>query len=218
MQRSLRHYLTESELKDYQPQILKVDNQELIQAEIDIDNIIAVFYQGTFSRAYKHDVVFQNCEFQGQTATIGGMSSQSDGLYNRVLVEILEGTNKGSRYLIKEQIGATVTFYEDTKLNENAPVRVFQLAKLPFSKDVVTYNSKYTKLIDENVKQAVAYQYVHRVNNPDLFSARHVISSESLNGEDYSFTYDTKKPMSMKERISPQALYILDFLIPQTTF
>lgn len=216
---SLRRYLTEAQLKEYQPSVLVVDNNVLIEAEKDIDNILADNVYGSYRKAVATTHIYDSCTFSNNTATLSNFSA-SDGYYDRVVVEVISGNNTGSRFLVNTQAGNTLTFFEATSLTETTAVKIYQYAKAPFQKDFNSYTasggSKWSKAIDERIREATAYQYVYRINNAGAVNVHNVIEREDLQGEDYSFSYDTEASMSIQERISPQAWDILGTLTVQS--
>jgi len=212
---SLRRYLTPIQLQEYQPSVTTVNNNVLIEAEKDIDNIIANFATGDYRKAFIGNQVFNNAVFDGQTVTVNDLRA-TEGTYSRVVVELLSGSNIGARFLVQSQLGNELTFFETSGITGTFAIKVYQLAKAPFYKDYNAFNNKYSKSIDELVKEAVAYQYVYRVDNSASMNIKYPVASESLQGENYSFNYNTNEPLSIRQRISPQAWDILGFLTVQS--
>lgn len=212
---NLRRYLTEEELQDYQPTISSVDTNVLIAAEEDIDNVLPFNFEGAYSKAYFGETIYGECIISNTTAVLSNFSAM-DGYLSRTTLEILSGDNLGARLAIKSQVGTTLTFWEPSGITGTVACKIWQFAKCPFTKDIYNYDSTIAKLVDERIKVAVALQYVYRIVNANGLDVKFPVKSESLNGENYSFNYDTTSQMSILERISPQALDVIRPLIPKS--
>ena len=210
---NLRNYLTPAELQEYPPTLITVNNNILIRAEQDIDNIIATFTRGAYKKAIAGSTIYEVCAIDGFNATLQGFNG-GNGYLSRTVLEILSGTQAGTRYFISAQAGNILTLSTDTALDATVAVKIYQFGKLPFSKDNNYLNNNFYKVIDQRVKEAVSYQYVYRTEND--VDTKYPVDSYSVNGENYSESYSVKEDNTIRERISPQALDILDFLTTQS--
>ena len=210
---SLRKYLTQAQLQEYQPDIDIVDESVLLKAEIDIDNAIASFYQGNFRKALPNTLFFDNCVFTGQTVTITDFIN-SNGYLSKAVIEIVSGANSESRFYINSQVANVLTLDVDTGLTETNTCKIYQLAKAPFVGDMHISSDTIYKTISEKIKEAVAYQYVFRLKND--FDNMFAQTTYSVSGASYSESFDTDKTLSAKDRISPQAYDLIDYLTIQT--
>lgn len=214
---SLRQYLTSSELQEYEPSVESVDTNILIKAEQDIDNALANFANGWFSKAFNIIQEFNECTFSGVNGTISNFNAE-DGYLSRTVCEIVSGAKSGKRFFITSQTGSVITLSSNPSITGTVAIKVYQLAKAPFVKDKNSYSqsgvNKTSKVIDERIKEAVALQYVYRRDN-DL-DVKYKVKGYSVNGADYSETFDVGSPMSIKERISPQAWDIISSLTVQS--
>jgi hypothetical protein len=164
---SLRRYLTFEQLQGYQPSVVVEDNNILIEAEKDIDNII------------------------------------------------LSGANTGSRFAIRSNTSNVLTYFDTNALSTGTEaVKIYQFGKCPMIKDKNYIGSNYNKTISEQIKEAVAYQYVFRTEND--INVKNPVTSYSVSQDSYSEHFAVDKPLSITERISPQAMDILGGLTIQT--
>lgn len=214
-QQSLRRYLTENELQE-RVTVTTFNLQTLIQAEIDIDNIIADFFQGSFRKALITESKFDSVVINSNTATITALNSQNE-YYSRTVLEVLTGTHSGSRFAVQSQSNQTLTFWESSELtNVVCSVRLYQLAKAPFYKDFGLRDNIYYKVIDERVKEAVALQYFYRQENPEIFGSNYPVKNYSVSKDSYSENYDTARRTGLIDRIHPDAYSVLESLTVQS--
>lgn len=212
---SLRRYLTATQLQEYQPSITTVDNNTLIDAEIEVDLAIASFLENGYSKAFKNDDIYNNCLVNASTVTIPDFSF-NDGYLSKTVVEILSGANSGSCFFVDSQTSNVLTLIETSGLtNVTCDIRVYQLAKAPFAKDCVLTNNKYYKVLDERVKQAVAYQYVYLTEENAVNT--YAQTGYSVNGANYSENYDTSKKTTIVDRLNPKVLDVLGYLTIQSS-
>lgn len=189
----------------------------LIEAEKDIDNVLASFTRGNFRPAIVGYTQYDTCNITNATASIDRMQV-TDGYFDKTVLEILSGDNVGKRFAVKTQAGTTLNFWETTSLTDTVAVKIFQLAKAPFYKDfnsfVSSSTTKYSKSIDERIKEATAYQYVYRVNND--MNVKYPVKDYQVDKASYQESYATDEPLSIRERMSPQAMDILAELTIQS--
>jgi len=190
--------------------------QTLIQAENDIDNLLARFFQGAFRKAIVTNYKYDTCLINASSATVTGLSAD-DGYYSKTVLEILSGANSGKRFAVKSQTSNVLTLYETSGLtNVTASVRIYQLAKAPFAKDMVSSNSTWNKIIDERIKEAVALQYDFREANPILFGSNYPVKEYQVSKDSYSEKYDTTSKAGLIDRIHPDAYELLKSLTTQS--
>jgi len=213
---SLRRYLTHAQLQEYEPSIVTVDNDVLINAEQDIDNVIANFYQGSFRKSFNRIDFYQDVILTSTTATISSVNLTPGQLAYTVL-EIISGANAGTRLAIQSNTENVITYFDTNALSTGTEnVKIYQFGKSPFHNpnDENHAWGSYNKSISEQIKQAVAYQYIFRLEND--INVKNPVSSYSVSKDSYSEVYAVDKPLSITERISPQAIDILGGLIIQT--
>jgi hypothetical protein len=211
---SLRRYLTFEQLQGYQPSVVVEDNNILIEAEKDIDNIIANFYQGVFRKSFYTTLFFESVTLTPTTATISS-SNFTNGELAYTVLEILSGANTGSRFAIRSNTSNVLTYFDTNALSTGTEaVKIYQFGKCPMIKDKNYIGSNYNKTISEQIKEAVAYQYVFRTEND--INVKNPVTSYSVSQDSYSEHFAVDKPLSITERISPQAMDILGGLTIQT--
>jgi hypothetical protein len=193
------------------------DNDLLIKAEIDIDNIIANFYQGAFSKQFKGFETFESTKvvLTTTTATISDITV-SNGYYAYTTLEILSGSNSGVKLAVKNNTNNVLTFFNtNTGITGSETIKIYQTGKAPFYCDTNYLENTYFKSIDARIKDAVAFQYVFREKNKDLDQNK-ATTGYRVSQDEYSENFDTSIKNSITDRISPQALDILQSLTSQT--
>lgn len=197
--------------------ISSFDNEILIKAEIDVDNIIANFYQGAFSKFFLGSYTFESTDvvLTTTTATISNYTT-INGYFAYTTLEILSGTNSGVRLAVKNNTNNVLTFFDtNTGITGSPTIKIYQLAKAPFYCDTDLLEDIYFKTINERIKEAVAFQYVFRSKKKELDELK-AVSSYNVSSDSYSENFDTSKEITIKERFSPQALDVLGSLAVQS--
>lgn len=186
------------------------DNQTLIKAELDIDNAIANFYQGGFSKALitknSYEITLTNT-----TATIINKTFQ-DGYFSKTVVQLLGEEDKV--FFVKSSVNNVLTFQDSQDLDGTYVALIYQLAKAPFYKDKFYKNNTIYKTIDNKIKEAVAIQYQYLSENSS--TERYPISGYSVDGEDYSERYNTDKMTTSIDRLDPRAYDLIAHLTVQS--
>lgn len=215
MQQSLRRYLTKTELQE-RSNISSVDTLTLIQAEQDIDNILATRYQGYYRQFLVYEHIFDNITLTATTATLNGATA-TNGYFAYTTLEILSGNFAGNKYAVKNNTNNVLTFWDtNTGLTGNAIGKVYQTGKAPFDGGSLYTSNTYFKSIDERIKQAVAFQYEFRNKNSKMFEKIYSTTSYLVDQDRYSENFDTQNKITIEQRISPQAIDILEGLTSQT--
>lgn len=197
--------------------ISSFDNEILIKAEIDVDNMIANFYQGAFSKFFLGSYTFESTDVVLTTtkATISNYTT-TNGYFAYTVLEILSGANAGVRLAVKNNTNNVLTFFDtNTGITGSEAIKIYQLAKAPFYSDTDLVEDTYFKTINEKIKEAVAFQYVFRSRKQELDELK-AVSSYNVSSDSYSENYDTGKEITIKERFSPQALDVLGSLAIQS--
>ena len=207
---SLRRYLSAQELQDRRPNVAEVNLQTLEQAELDIDKIIASFYESVFCKAYSQRTVV-SATISGATITLTGNNLTNGHLAFTVVV--IAETNKS--FAVLNNVGNVLTLESTTGITGVKDIVIYQLGAFPMVKDVIHVPSQTYKTITEEVKEAVACQYMFRLSNPNL-NARYATISYSVSGGSYSSTFDPNSPLSNFERVSTEALDLLRHYTTQT--
>jgi len=215
---SLRKYLTAGQLLEINPLLVSIDNSVLIQAEIDIDNIIASHLQGAFSQYFTGFSLYNSTSvvLTSTGATITGLNL-SDGFLAYTTLEIVSGANAGSRFLIKSNINGVLTYFDTDSLSTGSEaVKIYQIGKCPMLRDVNGINNIIYKSIHQDIKEAVALQYEFRIKNAGSIDNQYASTSYSVSGDSFSENFNPTLQNSIRERISPQAFDILNYLTAQS--
>lgn len=212
--KNLRNYLPINQLADY-IDVESIDNTALVNAERDIDNLCALFYQGINRPAVYYPYFVNNLSINNNQATTSEVLSPS-GYFSLTVLEVLSGTNKGLRIFIDDSNlsnNQTILSFSDVNINETGlKAKLHQVAKFPRVADTSIIDGGYQKTIPEFLKEAVAYQYEFRSNNPDSFNNVNQLKSYSVDKESFSETFDTtsKKATDIEDLIAPATRSILD--------
>lgn len=212
---SLRKYLLATEYSNYN--LTDVDTYTLIQAEQDVDNLVANNYRGPQVKKYGGYEIEDNVTLTTTTATLPN-STATDGYYSYMVLEILTGANKGLKIPIQSSVNNVLTFFStQAGLSGTVSVNIYQYGKFPMFQDCKDLTNIIYKPIIPQVKQAVAEQYKFRIANPDLFNSQtKVVSGYSVNGANYSENYAVGKNgvdhVSPKDLVAPVVFQLLDDL------
>lgn len=210
---SLRRYLLETEFADYN--LADVDNYVLIQAERDIDNAVANFYQGSLAKFFLGTEIQDNVTLTTTTATLGN-AQPSDNFYSYTVLEVMTGANASKKIAIQSNASNVLTFFDtQAGLSGNVSVRVYQSGKFPMYRDTESLTNAFYKTIRQEIKQAIAEQYRFRLANPDLFANQtKVQSSYSTSASSWSESFATGKNgvdrISIRDLTAPIAMQILE--------
>jgi len=215
MIQSLRRYLTKEELENY---IILEDDfsiENLRKAEIEIDNAIAVYYEGGNQKSINKKIIVENSKVTlNATTCIITDFSYDNGYFINSVLEILSGANYGKRIFIKTDVKVddthTLTFFDaDVGLAGSENIQLFQIAKFPRIFDCSVVDSNIYKSIPEFIKEAVANQYEWRLKNLDKIENTQLRTSYSVARDSYSESFGGGR-LSSVDRISPIAMDILD--------
>jgi hypothetical protein len=210
---SYRRYLTTAELSDY----ISVDTPDILtlrQAEIDIDSVIPIFYQrGNRKFIYNPYDIPTLTIVDNNSATTTDLPNQS-GFFSKTVLEILSGANAGTKIFISEANVAgnttTLTFADTQSLTVGVVVaKIYQIAKFPRLIDYQLSNSIYYKTIPEFIKEAVAYQYQFRADNPAIFNITGKVTEAEVDQDQARVKFGDQS-RTKKDLISPVAWDILD--------
>lgn len=209
---SLRKYLkNQSELITYTGTLTNFDPDQLVRAERDIDKVVGVFYQGPNRKSILGITDVRNAVLTSTTATITDLSPNNTDFYSYSVLEILSGSNKGMRIAIESQANNILTYFDtQTGLSETSKIRVYQEGKFPRLVDTWAEDSVYYKSIPEFIKECVALQYLYRVQEGTNLQTENVQSSYRVDEDSYQESFDTSTKKIITDRISPEALDILD--------
>lgn len=188
-----------------------VDEVVLSQAEADIDNIIGIFNEGGFRKAFWRPEFVGSVVITATTATLSS-SNTTNGYYARTVLEILSGDNAGSRIFVDSSVNNVLTFESQT-IAGTFDCRIYQLAKAPFLVDSQSYNNNIYKTISEDIKQAVAYQYQFRLKNKNILDSNFATKKYSVDKDKYEEEFDTIQNNTINQRISSQAIDVISYLI-----
>jgi hypothetical protein len=213
MAEDLRRYITNSEITDYVFVDTPVDELVLRQAQRDIDNVVAKFYQGNNRPFLLTYTDIDDCVLTTITATSNQLGNAT-GYYSKAVLEIMSGKNAGKRIYIassENNSGSSVLTFGSTQtgLTGTVSARVYQEGKFPRSIDVDLSNTAYLKVIPEFLKECVALQYKFRIDHPEIFNDTNILSGYSVNKGSWSKNYDTKKERQIKDFTDPTAFNIL---------
>lgn len=154
-------YLTREELNKYTGIADDdIDSIALLQAEDDIEMAIGFFHEGCF-KPFINVEVLVDCTVTSNQLTINDGNVYEDGYFQFVILVI-----NGTEYeILSRNIGNVITFQDGVTIPEGNYKVIFKSKKVPMERDVI-YSSDYgySKVINTNVKKAVAYQYLAIVN------------------------------------------------------
>lgn len=209
---SLRRYiLSQSQLEEYITLDQAFNNNELIRAERDVDKVVAEFYERANAKSINYTTQVFDATITPTTATITNMTPINDGFFNYSTLEILSGENKGKRIAIATQASNVLTFFDSQAgLSGSLKCKLYQTGKFPRYADTITNNGVYYKTIPEFVKECVALQYDYRIKEGKNLLQERVQSGYSVNKDSYSENFDTNIKKTIRDRIHPEALDILD--------
>lgn len=212
---SLRRYLTQEELESYITLDDEFSAENLRKAEIEIDNAVAIFYEGSNKKVINNKIIAKKAQItlSSTTCVITGFGYPNGYFINSVL-EILSGANSSKRIFIKSDIKVgdthTLTFFDAVPgLSGSEDVQLCQIAKFPRNCDCALVDSDIFKSIPEFLKEAVANQYEWRLKNLDSLDNTQLRSSYSVVRDSYSENFGNVRSSSI-DRISPIAMDILD--------
>lgn len=215
MTQSLRRYLTREELENYITLEDDFNVENLRKAEIEIDNAIAVYYEGGNQKSINKKIMVENSKvtLNATTCIITGFSYDNGYFINSVL-EILSGADYGKKIFIKSDVKVddthTLTFFDaEVGLTGSENIQLFQVAKFPRIFDCSIVDSNIYKSIPEFIKEAVANQYQWRLKNLDKIENAQLRTSYSVARDSYSESFGDKR-LSSIDRLSPVAMDILD--------
>lgn len=213
MAEDLRRYITPAEITDYVSVSTPVDELVLRQAQKDIDNVIAKFYQGNNRPFLVPYIDIDDCVLTSTTATSTQLAN-ANGYYSKAVLEIMSGANAGKRIYIassESNSGSSILTFGSTQtgLTGTVSARVYQEGKFPRSIDVDLSNTAYLKVIPEFAKECVALQYKFRIDHPEIFNDTNILAGYSVNKGGWSKNYDTKKERQIKDFTDPTAFNIL---------
>jgi hypothetical protein len=201
---TLRQYASVIEVQDIAG-ITGVTDKMIEAAEADIDKVVADFYNPPFckSTTIKKDVTADQIIFSGNTLTLIGQSFSTNYL-QYCIVEIMEGVTKGRKYPIISSNNNTITLDEDPGLTTSVGVRIYQLGKFPMYKDMQTFKS-----IPSEIVEAVSWQVAYNKGNKKINKGAK--KSESI-GTNYSYTNVDAKDDTIANRTAPKSMDILSAL------
>jgi hypothetical protein len=204
---SLRRYITDTELQDRgisAPSVFKT-----IQAEREIDSIIKNFYQGPFAPVILGTTNFTGAVFTTTSVTLP--ETHKSNFWDYSVLEITSGENKGELIFLTTSNGALIQFAESQTITAGTyDCKIYQEGKFPRDVDTVIQDDACYKSIPSWVKDCVAYQYLFRENNSQLFNQNYATKSYSVNRANYSEEYAVDAPIKTENRISPDVLTILE--------
>jgi hypothetical protein len=196
---------------DYVDTNSTIDELVLRRAEIDIDNAVALFYQRRNRKFVYYEYDLDDVTLTTTTATSSQLNT-ANGYYDRTVLEIMSGADAGKRIFVKTHVNDTLTFWNtQTGLSGTETCRLIQIGKFPRLADSDIANNTYYKIIPEFIKEAVAYQYKFRLDNPSIFTNPNPVSGYRVEQDRYSEQFDTssKNERTIQDRIDPVAWDIL---------
>lgn len=210
---SLRKYVTDQDLIERgigAPSLPKI-----IVAERDIDTVIKNFYENVNRKWLIGDLYYSDTVFTTTTATIGN-TTYDDNYFAFTAIEIMSGANKGEVIGVasSEQSGSStiLTFNETQTITAGTyNAKIWQEGKFPRIIDVDSANQVYNKAIPTWLKDCVAYQYLFREANAQLFNTGFPTKSYRVQRDSYQEDFDTTSgyAFAIENRTSPDALSIL---------
>jgi len=180
-----------------------ISDKLINQAESMVDQYIADFYEGSFSKCNSQIKFLESAStsFGANTLTITPNPNHSANYFTYTVIELLEGSMKGLLIPVLSSTSNVLTFQTVTGLTGAIACQVYQLGKFPM------YNSNTFKSIPREVIEAVAYQAEYLYKNSKKMNAK-TKKSESI-GENYSYTLEDGVVDNIANRMSPLAKDLL---------
>jgi hypothetical protein len=210
---SLRQYVTDGDLQERgiaTPELFKT-----IQAERDIDTVIKNFYEKVQRKFLIGVQSYTDAVFTTTQVTLNNTTYDS-GYFTFTALELLSGVNKGKQIALDSSVssnGQTVIQFKETQTITPGTYncKIWQEGKFPRFDDTSLQDLAYSKSIPNWLQDCVAYQYLFRENNAQLFNLGYPLKSYSVDRAQYREDYatDSNYAFTIENRISPDALSIL---------
>ncbi len=206
---TLRQYLTEDEADG----ISSITDSVLELAEELVDAYVG-FVERHVTETYRGKAT------GGTTTTLIDTSSNSpftinDGYFERCVIQIIGGTNKGEVRFIsaydKDTQTITVSEAFSSAIDTTSIFKIYQLARFPRECDVeaIDENDTYYKDIPEPIRRAVIAQCEYIIEQgDDFFESGTDLISESIDDYSYRLAEGVAKS-DLKKMIAPKARAIL---------
>jgi hypothetical protein len=169
-----------------------VNQTYLANAESQIDNAIADFYEYGFSKALPLDLKFKNATIATNTITIEGnypinyLSRSIARLASNAVNVYIDSSTSTSN-------STTLTTSQDLTpyIGTEPFVVVRQIAKMPFLQDTYMLDNEYQKFLPAWLEQAVVDQYNHQsvLESEGFFEKNRKVTSEQVRRSNYSLDY-----------------------------
>jgi len=205
---SKRNYITIDEVNELlSSTISEVQFDAVIEkAESDIDSLIAPRITGVWSKAEKRQLRY-SANFVSDTSAnlVGSVVLEDNSQY--LVCKILTGLHSGAVVPITGNNGNTITINELTGVSGAHEVIIYQFGRLPFEMD----SDSKAKWINEEVKQAVAYQIEYLVGGDQSVARKgRKKKTEAFGTSGWSHTYeDSATILANKVDIAPKALALM---------
>ena len=206
---SLRRYITLDEVNELiNTQYTQEQFDSIIdKAEGDVDSMLATHIQGVWSKADKRQLRYTATFTSAHEATLSGGNVVLSNDEQYLVIKVLTGSKTGLVRAITSNTGNAIEFDSIDGLTGSAQVIVYQYGKLPFEVD----SDDTAKWINEEIKQAVAYQIEYLIDSKEAKKSRKggKKKSESI-GANYSYTNeDSNSVVNSGVDIAPKAQAIL---------
>jgi len=215
MPTSNRDYLTIAELEEF-ADITVTDETEGLDRISQAEEMIDAYVR--FQEKFLEESI-KGLASSGSTSQITLQTDQQN-VYDKdyflgCMVEIIGGTNKGSRKRItaSTRAGVLTTDTFSSAIDNTSFYKIWQIGKFPRYCDVEFYDqngtTQYFKSIPEAVKRAVAAQVQFMIEMGDAYFASDKADLQSESIGDYSYT-KVAGGSSLDKQIAPKAKILLD--------